>query len=60
MHATDRPRAWIAWSSGKDSLWALHVLRQSDQVEVAGLLTTVTGDYHRVSMHGVKIGRAHV
>jgi len=47
-------RSWVAWSSGKDSLWALHVLRQNDDIEVTGLLTTVTGDYQRVSMHGVR------
>ncbi len=49
-----RPRAWMAWSSGKDSLWALHVARRSCDLEVVGLLTTVTEDYARVSMHGVR------
>jgi len=48
------PRAWMAWSSGKDSLWALHVARRSCDLEVAGLLTTLTADYARVSMHGVR------
>jgi uncharacterized protein (TIGR00290 family) len=46
-------RALIAWSSGKDSAWALAEIRRRG-VEVAGLLTTVTADYARVSMHGVR------
>jgi len=49
-----QPKAWMAWSSGKDSAWALHVARQRDDVEIVGLLTTVTDAYSRVSMHGVR------
>ncbi len=49
-----KPRAWVCWSSGKDSAWALHVERQRGEVEVVGLLTTVTEAYNRVSMHGVR------
>jgi uncharacterized protein (TIGR00290 family) len=48
------PRAWLAWSSGKDSAWALHVARQSGEVEIVGLLTTITQAFGRVSMHGVR------
>jgi len=48
------PKALIAWSSGKDSAWALHVARESGDAEIAGLLTTVTETYGRVSMHGVR------
>jgi len=44
----------LCWSSGKDSAWALHVVRQRGEVEVVGLLTTVTEPYGRVSMHGVR------
>lgn len=44
----------FAWSSGKDSALALHHLLESGQYEVAGLLTTITQDYDRVSMHGVR------
>lgn len=51
----DRPKALLAWSSGKDSAWALHVVRQTGEVEIAGLLTTITGPYNRVSMHGVRV-----
>ena len=47
-------RTLIAWSSGKDSAWALHQLQQSQAVEVAGLLSTISAAYDRVSMHGVR------
>jgi uncharacterized protein (TIGR00290 family) len=47
-------KAWLAWSSGKDSAWALHVLRGSPDVEVVALLTTVNEVYDRVAMHGVR------
>lgn len=50
-----KPRAWLCWSSGKDSAWALHVARQEGEVDVVGLLTTVTEPYDRVSMHGVRV-----
>ena len=53
---TCKTRAWIAWSSGKDSAWALHVTRQRGEFDVVGMLTTVTGPYDRVSMHGVRTG----
>jgi uncharacterized protein (TIGR00290 family) len=49
-----RQKALIAWSSGKDSAWALHVMRQTGEYEVAGALTTVTDGFGRVSMHGVR------
>jgi uncharacterized protein (TIGR00290 family) len=49
-----RPKALIAWSSGKDSAWALHVVRQSGEYDVSGALTTVTDGFGRVSMHGVR------
>jgi uncharacterized protein (TIGR00290 family) len=44
----------IAWSSGKDSAWALHEARRSGEYEIAGALTTVTEAFSRVSMHGVR------
>jgi uncharacterized protein (TIGR00290 family) len=49
-----RPKAWLAWSSGKDSAWALHVIRQSGEFEVVALLTTVNQTYSRVAMHAVR------
>jgi uncharacterized protein (TIGR00290 family) len=44
----------LAWSSGKDSAWALHALRQAGDVEVVGLLTTVNETHDRVAMHAVR------
>jgi uncharacterized protein (TIGR00290 family) len=49
-----RPKALIAWSSGKDSAWALHEIRRADAYEVVGALTTITGTFARVSVHGVR------
>ena len=46
-------RVWLSWSSGKDSAWTLHVLRQRADLEVVGLLTTVNGAVDRVAMHAV-------
>jgi uncharacterized protein (TIGR00290 family) len=43
----------LAWSSGKDSSWALHVLRQQN-LEVGALLTTINEAADRVAMHGVR------
>lgn len=49
-----RPKALVAWSSGKDSAWALHEVQRAGEVEVVGLLTTVTSQFGRVSMHAVR------
>ena len=43
----------LSWSSGKDSAWALHLLRR-DGANVAGLLTSLNESAGRVSMHGVR------
>lgn len=51
-----KQRVLLSWSSGKDSAWALEVLRQSDQVEPVGLLTTLNGEFDRVAMHAVRRG----
>ncbi len=69
MNSAQSPleKVWLAWSSGKDSAWALHAVqrrggrggpdsRPAPGVEVVGLLTTVTSAYERVSMHGVREG----
>jgi len=45
----------LSWSGGKDSALALYELAKSAKYEVAGLLTTVTEEYDRVSMHGVRL-----
>lgn len=47
-------RALLSWSSGKDSAWALHVLRQNPEVEIVGLLTTFNEAADRVAMHAVR------
>jgi uncharacterized protein (TIGR00290 family) len=48
------PKALVAWSSGKDAAWALHVVRARGELDVVGLLTTVTEPFDRVSMHAVR------
>lgn len=52
--ATSTPKALLSWSSGKDSALALHEIRKSGEYEIVALLTTLTEDYDRVSMHGVR------
>lgn len=49
-----RPQVMLAWSSGKDSAWALHVMRQAGDVEVVALLTTFNQAFDRVAMHAVR------
>ena len=51
---SDRPRALLSWSSGKDSAYALAALREADDVDVVGLLTTLNADAGRVAMHAVR------
>jgi uncharacterized protein (TIGR00290 family) len=47
-------RILLSWSSGKDSAWALHVLRQRREYEIDGLLTTFNESVDRVAMHAVR------
>ena len=49
-----RPRALLSWSSGKDSAWTLHVLRQQGVYDVVGLVTTINAAADRVAMHAVR------
>jgi len=44
----------VSWSSGKDSAWMLHVLKQDGSIEVGGLLTTMNEQFDRVAMHAVR------
>lgn len=44
----------FSWSGGKDSSLALHEILKSGKYKVAALMTTVTQDYDRISMHGVR------
>ncbi|HEY1035855.1 MAG TPA: ATP-binding protein [Pseudoxanthomonas sp.] len=54
-----RTPALLAWSGGKDAAWTLHVLRTRGDVDVVGLLTTVTEEYGRVSMQGIRRSVLH-
>jgi uncharacterized protein (TIGR00290 family) len=49
-----RTKIWLSWSSGKDSAWALHELRDLREFEVTGLLTTINREASRVAMHAVR------
>lgn len=49
-----KPKAWLAWSSGKDSAWSLHTVRRSPEYEIVALLTTVNRAHARVAMHAVR------
>src|ERR1700680_4892850 len=48
------PAAWMSWSSGKDSTFALEVTRVERCADVQGLLVTVNADADRVAMHAVR------
>jgi uncharacterized protein (TIGR00290 family) len=50
----NKPNAWLAWSTGKDSAWALHRVRQQNEIEIVALLTTVNRTHARVAMHAVR------
>jgi uncharacterized protein (TIGR00290 family) len=47
-------RTLLSWSTGKDSAWSLHALRQQPDVQVVGLFTTVNAAFDRVAMHAVR------
>ena len=49
-----REKVIVAWSGGKDSTLALYEILKSGSYEVLELLTTVTKDYDRISIHGVR------
>jgi uncharacterized protein (TIGR00290 family) len=44
----------LSWSSGKDSAWTLHVLRQQPDITVVALITTFNSEANRVAMHAVR------
>ena len=44
----------LSWSSGKDSAWTLHLLRQQPDIQVVALLTTFNSEADRVAMHAVR------
>lgn len=45
---------FLSWSGGKDSSMALYEIQKANGYNVAALLTTITEDYDRISMHGVR------
>jgi len=49
-----KPKAWLSWSSGKDSAWSLHVMRLRGDLEITALLTTINRTHNRVAMHAVR------
>src|SRR5271156_5884228 len=51
-----RPKAWLAWSSGKDSAWALHNVRLAGEFDVGALLTTVNRPHARGAVHAGREG----
>ena len=55
MHEPDQKiKTLVSWSSGKDSAWTLHVLRGREDVEIAGLFTTLNAEADRAAMHAVR------
>jgi uncharacterized protein (TIGR00290 family) len=49
----------LSWSGGKDAAWTLHALRRRDDVEVVGLVTTITEGYERIAMQGIRVDVLH-
>lgn len=47
-------RIALSWSSGKDSAWTLHVLRQNPEIQIVALITTFNEQFDRVAMHAVR------
>jgi uncharacterized protein (TIGR00290 family) len=50
----NKKRILLSWSSGKDSAWTLHVLKQNPDIEVVGLLTSFNAEFDRVAMHATR------
>ncbi|HWY16747.1 MAG TPA: hypothetical protein VNX86_16545 [Rhizomicrobium sp.] len=48
------PKAFVSWSSGKDSAFALYEMQRLGTAEIVGVLTTINEVYDRVAMHGVR------
>ncbi|MGZ4818199.1 MAG: Dph6-related ATP pyrophosphatase [Terriglobales bacterium] len=52
--AVNVKRVVVSWSGGKDSAWALHVVRTRGDCEVVALLTTMNAAFDRVAMHAIR------
>ncbi len=50
----NKKRVLLSWSSGKDSAWTLHVLKQNPEFEIVGLLTSFNAEFDRVAMHATR------
>ena len=48
-------RTMLSWSSGKDSAWALHRMRENSEIAVDGLFCTINQAFDRVAMHAVRV-----
>jgi uncharacterized protein (TIGR00290 family) len=48
------PKAFVSWSSGKDSAFALHEVRRLGIAQIVGIVTTINEAHDRVAMHGVR------
>jgi len=47
-------KTMLSWSSGKDSAWALKILKECAGIELCGLFTTINASFDRVAMHAVR------
>ena len=54
MATTPKPKLLLSWSTGKDSAYTLHKLRQSGEYEIVGLMSTFNEKFDRVAMHGIR------
>jgi uncharacterized protein (TIGR00290 family) len=50
-----KKKTLLSWSSGKDSAWVLHLLRQNTGIKILGLFTVINQKYNRVSMHATRL-----
>jgi len=55
MTSPDVTRTMLSWSSGKDSAWALHRMREDPDIAVDGLFCTINQAFDRVAMHAVRV-----
>jgi uncharacterized protein (TIGR00290 family) len=54
-----RTQVLLSWSGGKDAAWTLHALRQRGDVDVVGLVTTITQGHERIAMQGIRVDVLH-
>jgi uncharacterized protein (TIGR00290 family) len=59
MKAVSKEPVVISWSGGKDSMLALHEIRASGEFDVVAALTTVSREFERICMHGVRRALLH-